>query len=92
MHELTFEWDEDKAIKNLKKHHVSFEEAKTVFNDPFLLTCYDPNHSLEEHRFLSIGVSTKNRILVVCHTDRDNIRIISCRKAKKRESIVYEKR
>jgi hypothetical protein len=63
--ELTFEWDEEKAKKNLRDHKVSFEEAKTVFNDPFLMTYPDPDHSEEEQRYLSIGCSSTGRILIV---------------------------
>ena len=78
----TFEWDEEKAKENLKKHKVSFEEAKTVFGDPFLMTFPDPEHSESEQRYLNIGSSSKGRVLIVIHTERHrNIRIISCRKA-----------
>jgi uncharacterized DUF497 family protein len=80
--ELTFEWDEEKAKENLKKHRVSFQEAKTVFNDPFLWTFPDPEHSDIEERYINIGYSSKGRVLVVTHTERGgSIRIISCRKA-----------
>jgi len=80
--ELTFEWDEEKAEANLRKHKVGFEEAKTLFNDPFLLTFPDLGHSESEERYISIGTSAKGRALVVIHTEReDHIRLISCRKA-----------
>lgn len=74
---MTFEWDEEKARKNLRNHKVSFEEAKTIFNDPFLMTFSDPDHSLEEQRYLNIGSSSRGRVLIVIHTEREgNIRII----------------
>ena len=69
--ELFFEWDEHKAKENLKKHKVSFEEAKSIFNDPLLLTFPDEYHSEEEERYLSIGLSAHNKILLVVHTDRE---------------------
>ncbi len=89
--ELTFEWDEGKAKENLKKHKVSFEEGKTVYNDPFLWTFPDPDHSEVEQRYINIGYSSKERILVVTHTEREaNFRIISCRKATASEGRAYE--
>ena len=89
--ELTFEWDENKAKANLKKHKVSFEEAKTVFNDPLLLTYPDFEHSNDEQRQLSIGLSAWGRVLIVVHTDRGkNIRLISGRKATPSEQKIYE--
>jgi len=73
-------------------HGVSFDEASTAFKDPLSLTIFDPLHSDEEDRFILIGTSFKNRLLVVVHTERgDNIRIISARKAKKNERKNYEK-
>ena len=88
---LTFEWDSEKAKQNLKKHKVSFEEATTVFGDPFSLTISDPLHSVDEDRFITIGESVQQRILVAVHTDRgDNIRIISARIATRREREMYE--
>lgn len=88
---LTFEWDEKKARKNLKKHGVSFEEAATVFGDPLSLTIDDPLHSKYEKRFVTMGGSIRRRILVVVHTERgDNIRIISARVATRRERRTYE--
>ena len=90
---LTFEWDEEKAKENIREHKVSFEEAKTVFNDPFLMTFPDPEHSESEKRYLNIGSSSKERVLIVIHTERGvNIRIISCRKATTNERRVYEER
>ncbi len=89
--DLTFEWDAEKAKGNMNKHGVGFEEAKTVFGDPFLLTFLDPEHSVDEQRYLSIGASSKGRILVIVHTEREGgIRIISCRKATLKERRVYE--
>jgi uncharacterized protein len=88
---LTFEWHEEKAKENLRKHKISFAEAKTVFNDPSLITFPDPEHSESEQRYINIGSSSKGRILVVIHTEREaNIRIISCRKATTKERRVYE--
>lgn len=94
--ELIFEWDTKKAKANLKKHKVSFEEAKTIFNDPLVITFSDEEHSEDEERFISIGLSTFNRILLAVHTERELaedvliIRIISCRKATTLERREYE--
>jgi uncharacterized DUF497 family protein len=88
---LVFEWDEGKADTNLKKHGVGFDEAKTVFNDIFSLTIYDPDHSVHEHRYIDIGLSSKGRLIVVSYSERGKrIRIISCRKVTKKEQKVYE--
>lgn len=88
---LSFEWHTEKALKNLKRHNVTFEEASTAFGDPLSLTIGDPLHSDDEQRFVLIGQSYKNRILIVIHTERgDNIRIISARNATKRERAYYE--
>lgn len=90
---LTFEWDEEKSRQNLKKHGVAFEEARTIFNDPFAVTIHDPDHSEGEERFLDIGLSSKGRVLVVWYTERkDNIRIIGCRRATPFERETYEGR
>jgi len=90
---LTFEWDESKANENLKKHGVSFDEAKTVFNDPFSVTIDDPDHSIEENRYVDIGLSSKSRLIVVSYIERNGrIRIISSRKATRRERKDYEKK
>jgi hypothetical protein len=89
--QLTFEWDEDKARAAYRKHRVRFEEAKTVFDDPFLLTYPDPDHSADEQRFVSIGLSAQGHTLVVIHTEReDRIRLISCRRATGHERRAYE--
>src|SRR5262249_26324192 len=88
---LEFEWDEDKAKRNLKKHRVSFEEASTVFGDPLAVTIPDPLHSKEEDRFVTLGESHRRRILVVASTDRSNrIRIISAGVASRNERKQYE--
>jgi uncharacterized DUF497 family protein len=90
---LTFEWDQIKSEINERKHGIPFEEAKTVFNDPFSITINDPDHSDEEFRYIDIGLSSKNRFLVVWYTERnENIRIIGCRKATKSERKIYEQR
>jgi len=90
--ELLFEWDDDKGKANLKKHKVGFAEAKTVFNDPLLITFLDDEHSKEEDRLISIGTSSSSRILLAVHTERKEnvIRIISCRKATASERKRYE--
>ncbi len=88
---MDFEWDEDKADSNLRKHGVEFSEAMTVFADPLALTGYDPDHSDDEDRFITMGQSTEGRLLIVSHTDRDEkIRIISAREANRRERKDYE--
>ena len=88
---LIFEWDPKKAKTNLKKHGVSFEEASTAFKDPLSLTIDDPLHSSDEQRLILIGMSYNNRMLVIVHTERrDNIRIISAKKATKKERNYYE--
>ena len=87
-----FEWDDEKAIGNLKKHAVSFEEGTTIFNDPLIATIPDPDHSIEEERYISIGISVQGQLLVVVHTEREErIRLISCRKATGAERKTYEK-
>ena len=94
--ELVFEWDANKARTNRRKHGVGFEEAKTLFNDLFLVTFSDELHSDVEERYISIGYSTRRRILLVVHTEHQRvggtriIRIISCRKATASERRVYE--
>ncbi len=89
----TFEWDEDKSKLNVRKHGLSFEEGKTVFNDPFAITIGDPDHSDDESRYIDIGLSSKGKLLVVWYTDRnENIRLIGCRKATRSERKAYEER
>jgi uncharacterized DUF497 family protein len=88
---LRFVWDAAKAAENLAKHGVSFEEASTVFRDPLSQTGRDPDHSLDEERFIVFGLSTKGRLLVVAHVERnDTIRIISARAATASERTIYE--
>lgn len=88
---LDFEWDDEKAESNLRKHQVSFAEAATVFGDPLARTFYDPDQSFGEDRFITIGLSRSGSLLVVAHTDRsDWIRIISARRATRRERKSYE--
>ena len=89
---MIYEWDPRKANENLKRHKVSFDEATTVFTDPFALTFDDPDHSMEEKRFITIGMSTKERILFLSHVDRgvDQIRIISARTATSTEAHAYQ--
>ena len=89
---IRFEWDSAKASANLKKHGVSFEEARSVFYDEFAVQFFDDSHSSDEERFLLLGMSTGARLPLVCHCEReagDTIRIISARKATKRESTFY---
>ena len=86
-----FEWGEKKARSNLRDHGVSFDEAQTVFNDDFSITIPDPGHSFGEERFLIIGVSHTDRLLVVVFTERDDrIRLISAREAERHERRDYE--
>lgn len=88
---MEFEWNLDKAVLNLEKHGVSFQEASTVFNDPLSVTFPDPNHSIGESRYVIIGVSRFGQLLVVAHTDRgEKVRIISARKATRQEGRFYE--
>jgi len=89
--ELNFEWDEDKAGENYRKHRVSFEEGVTVFGDPFSITIKDPHHSAHEQRYIDIGISEQGRVLVVSYTERGgSIRIISCRRSTRSERRRYE--
>ena len=88
---MTFEWDEVKAELNRSKHGVSFEEAVSAFDDYFYVDFYDPKHSVEEHRFLIIGESNQQRLLIVSYTERDDkIRIISARELTPQERRIYE--
>jgi len=88
---VRFEWDPGKAAENLAKHGVSFEEAATVFRDVRSATGADPDHSLDEERFVTFGISTDGRLLAIAHTDRDDtIRIISARPATPSERKIYE--
>lgn len=90
---LTFEWDPTKALSNVKKHGITFEEAKTVFDDDFARLLHDPDHSEEEERFILLGMSYTLKILTVVHCYRDQdgtIRIISARESTKNEARQYK--
>ena len=90
---ITFEWDATKAAANLKKHRVSFEDAKSVFFDDLGIQFFDEDHASEEDRFLLLGISSTAQLLIVCHCERAHgavVRIISARKATKRESAFYQ--
>ncbi|MDR1806446.1 MAG: BrnT family toxin [Propionibacteriaceae bacterium] len=92
MDELRFAWDDDKDAANRAKHGVSFDEARTVFFDPYALVIEDPDHSSHEERFIILGYSRALRLLVVAHCYRESqgvIRLISARKATKREAQSY---
>jgi uncharacterized DUF497 family protein len=92
MREIQFEWDETKSRENKRKHGVSFEEAQTVFLDENAIRFFDPDHSADEDRFLILGISFQLRVLVVCHCFRAEdavIRIISARKANRKEASAY---
>jgi uncharacterized protein len=89
---MRFEWDNRKAESNEQKHGISFEEAETVFYDENARLMYDPEHSLEEERYIILGISDSLKLLIVCHLYRENdelIRIISARKATKQEGQQY---
>jgi uncharacterized DUF497 family protein len=94
--QYNFEWDTEKARINRAKHDVSFEEAATVFCDPRMLTIYDDEHSEHEERWITVGSSAAGRVLVVCHTFREEpkesavIRIYSARRVTRRERQQYE--
>jgi uncharacterized DUF497 family protein len=88
---VKFQWDPRKATKNLARHGITFREASTVFGDPLASTILDPDHSVHEARFLTIGRSTAGRLVVVSHTDReDEVRIISARPGTRVEKKRYE--
>ncbi len=92
MIELRFEWNPEKAKTNVKKHGISFEEARTVFNDEDAIEYFDPDHSQDENRFILLEMSVKLRALVVCHCFRESesvIRIISARRADSDEEKEY---
>lgn len=94
MKEIHFEWDKSKATTNIKKHGVSFEEAKSVFADERARLIADPDHSEDEDRFILLGYSSTLRLLVVCHcyrSDESIIRIISARKANRHEAASYKR-
>lgn len=88
---MDFEWDDAKAELNERKHGVSFSEAMTVFADLLSVTGYDPDHSDDEDRYITMGLSATGRLLIVAHTDRDQkVRIISARQASRAERRDYE--
>jgi len=92
MKKISFVWDEKKAEENFRKHKIAFEEAQTVFSDPNARMIFDPDHPLDEDRFILLGISAALRILIVCHCfleDDRIIRIISARKANKKEQKQY---
>ena len=88
---MDFEWDPRKDAANQQKHGISFDKARSVFGDPFALTNHDPDHSMEERRFLPTGYSSSHRLIIVAHMDRaDRIRIINARLVTPTERSVYE--
>ena len=88
---MKFEWNSDKARSNLQKHQVDFDEASSIFEDPQFITFLDEEHSVDEERYITIGLSNNNRLLMVAHTERnDSIRIISARKVTKNEEKFYQ--
>ncbi len=88
---MKYAWNEHKADANLKKHGISFEEAKTVFNDPLYVDFYDPDHSYSEHRYIIIGKSCQKRLLFVAYAERGNVaRLISARETTPAERKGYE--
>jgi uncharacterized DUF497 family protein len=88
---MHFDWDENKARLNFTNHGVSFDEAKTIFDDPLYVDFFDPDHSDSENRYLRFGMSGRHRLLLVSYTERgDRIRIISARLATKNERKTYE--
>jgi uncharacterized DUF497 family protein len=90
---VKFEWDPQKAEQNQKKHGISFEEASTVFFDPLSATFDDPDHSVGEDRYVTIGVSSRERLIVAAHTEReDAIRLLSARLATAHERKRHEER
>jgi hypothetical protein len=90
---VNFEWDPRKAARNRKTHQVSFHEAATVFGDPLSITFHDPDHSLSEQRFITVGMSSAGRLLIVAHAGgEDWIRIISARRTTRGEQEYYEEK
>ena len=91
---MIYEWDADKATVNERKHGISFDEAQTVFLDPFAETFDDPDHSVDERRFITIGMSTRQHLLFVAHAESgvDRIRIVSARPATRGETHAHEER
>lgn len=90
---MEFEWDKNKAASNLSKHGVSFDEARTAFDDPLYIDFYDPAHSYDEQRYIIVGQSAQNHLLMVSYTERGKvIRLISARRATRKERETYEER
>ena len=88
---MKFEWDPKKAAANVQKHGVAFQEAATVFGNPLAITFDDPDHSKDEYRHMTFGLSLQKRLLVVSHTEhRDRTRIISARLMDRKERIIYD--
>ena len=88
---MEFDWDEKQAARNLQKHGVSFDEAQTVFEDPLFVDYYDSDHSTEEHRYLIVGKSQKERLLIVSYTEHGEVtRLISAREVTPKERNFYE--
>lgn len=88
---MDYDWDKNKTVSNFVKHGVSFEEAKTVFDDPLYVDFYDPDHSYGEQRFILLGESAQGRLLFVSYMERNNtIRLISAREATSSERTAYE--
>ena len=88
---MEFEWDPVKEVSNITKHGLSFSDAATVFHDPLAVTYFDPDHSDEEDRFITIGTALDGQLVILSHTDRDEkIRIISARLTTRREKKLYE--
>lgn len=88
---MEFEWDPNKAASNLRKHGVTFGEAATVLGDPLSITVLDPDHSLEEDRYITVGLSYRLRLLIVAHVERDaRTRIISARELTRKEKKAFE--
>jgi uncharacterized DUF497 family protein len=88
---MQFEWNKNKAVNNLSKHGVSFEEAKTIFDDPLYVDFYDPDHSEGEERYPIVGESDRGRLLIVSYTERgDAVRLISAREVTRTEREAYE--
>ena len=88
---MDFEWDPKKAVANEQKHNITFQEASTIFGDRLSMTFADPDHSRNEQRYLTFGLSKHNRLLIVSHTDRgDKTRIVSARLMDRKERRIYE--
>lgn len=88
---MDFEWDPKKAAANQKKHGVSFSKAATVFGDPLAITFMDPDHSVNEQRYITFGLSNDKQLLVVAHAEREHrVRIISARRLTRKERRIYE--